>query len=639
MDARPANLSWLPEPTEDFRQQVRSLREAGPESRARARQLAALRLDGNRLYSLGQAISRLVAANPAEATRLGVLSNGTSDLLLPAFAVSALRHGVWAHVIGTPFDQVAAEALDPSSEINRARCHFVLLAVDHRGLPLDATPGDAKTAEATVAGALDYIDSIRTGLRAASGCSVILQTVPQVSSSLFGSLERNLPGTLQWLIDHYNNALRERVAGSGDLLLDAAALAETVGLDRWHDPVQWTLGKFLFAQDLVPLYSDWVGRLLGAARGKSRKCLVLDLDNTLWGGVIGDDGLAGIVLGNGSPAGEAHLSVQKTALALRERGVILAVSSKNDDAVARSAFREHPEMVLKEDHIAVFQANWQDKASNLHAIAKALNIGTDALVLLDDNPAERAQVRATLPEVGVPELPADPAFFAQTLLAAGYFETTAFTADDRQRAEQYQANAARVAALGSSTDLESHLKSLRMQALCTSFDALGRARITQLINKTNQFNLTTRRYTEADVEAFEESASGLTLQIRLLDRFGDNGMISVIICKSDGPDWLIDTWLMSCRVLNRKVERTTLNQIVAAAKVAGVRALIGEYVRTERNGMVRDHYARLGFQPLEQSEASSRWQLDVQSYLAETVPIEVITTPSAAPAPERRALA
>ncbi len=583
-----------------------------------------MRLDGSRLHNLGQAISRLIEADRAGATRLGVLSNGTADLLLPGLVVSALRHGVWLEVIGTAFDQVAAEALDPSSTIHQAQCHFVLLAVDHRGLPLVATPGEAALAEASVVASLDYIESIRQGLHKTAGCTVILQTVPQVAGSRFGSLERTIPGSLQWLIDRYNQRLRERVAGSGDLLLDAAALAECVGLARWHDPVQWTLGKFPFAHDVVPLYCDWVGRLLGAARGKARKCLVLDLDNTLWGGVIGDDGLAGIVLGNGSPAGEAHLSVQQTALALRERGVILAVSSKNDDAVARSAFQQHPEMLLKEDHIAVFQANWQDKASNLKAIAAALEIGIDSLVLLDDNPAERAQVRAALPEVAVPELPADPAYFAGTLLAAGYFEATGFTAEDRQRAEQYQANAARAAALGAATDLESHLQSLQMKALCSPFDSLGRARITQLINKTNQFNLTTRRYTESDVKAFEESGSGLTLQIRLVDRFGDNGMISVIICTASGPDWMIDTWLMSCRVLNRKVERMTLNQIVAAARAAGVRALIGEYIHTERNGMVKDHYSRLGFDPLEQTGQSSRWRLDVHSYEHVPVPVEVI---------------
>ena len=624
MEAGPADLLWLPEPPDDFRARVRALREPTPESRAAAQQLARCRLDGNRLHSLGQAITRLLGSANPQATRLGVLSNGTSDLLLPAIAVSALRHGVWLEVIGTAFDQVAAEALDPASDINRAHCHFVLLAVDHRGLPLVATPGDSASAHANLAAALAYIDSVRAGLRAASGCTVIVQTLPQAPNSLFGSLERNVPGTMQWLIDRYNHELRGRAAASADLLLDTAALAETVGLARWHDPVQWNLGKFPFAHDVAPLYADWVGRVIGAARGKARKCLVLDLDNTLWGGVIGDDGLAGIVLGNGSPAGEAHLSVQQAALALRERGVILAVSSKNDDAVARSAFREHPEMLLKEDHIAVFQANWQDKASNLKAIAAALNIGIEALVLLDDNPAERAQVRMALPEVAVPELPADAAFYAQTLLAAGYFEATAFTAEDRQRAEQYQANAARAASLGAGTDLQSHLYSLQMKAICAPFDALGRGRITQLINKTNQFNLTTRRYTEAEVKALEESASGLTLQIRLVDRFGDNGMIAVVICRSAGSDWLIDTWLMSCRVLNRKVERTTLNQIVAAAKAAGVRTLIGEYLKTERNGMVKDHYERLGFEPLESTADASRWRLDVDGYVAEQVPIEVV---------------
>ena len=639
MEAGPADLPWLVEPSEDFRLRVRALREPSSESRAQAQQLARLRLDGNRLHSLGQAIARLVAANPSGATRLGVLSNGTTDLLLPALGASALRHGAWLEVIGTAFDQVATEALDPASAINRSQCHLVLLAVDHRGLPLVATPGDLTSARANLEAAFAYIDSIRAGLRAGSGCTVILQTVPQVPATLFGNLERTVPGTMQWLIERYNEGLRERAAASADLLLDAASLAETVGLARWHDPVQWTLGKFLFAHDLVPLYCDWAGRLIGAVRGKSRKCLVLDLDNTLWGGVIGDDGLAGIVLGNGNPAGEAHLSVQQAALALRERGVILAVSSKNDDAVARSAFREHPEMLLKEDHIAVFQANWQDKASNLQAIAATLNIGIDALVLLDDNPAERSQVRAALPEVAVPELPADPALFAGTLLAAGYFEAVGFTAEDRQRAGQYQANAARTAALGTATDLQSHLQSLQMRAICTPFDEIGRARITQLINKTNQFNLTTRRYSEVDVKSFEQSPVGLTLQIRLVDRFGDNGMISVVICRPEGPDWWIDTWLMSCRVLNRKVERTTLNQIVAAAKAAGVRALIGEYLKTERNGMVEEHYARLGFEPLEAGAERSLWRLDVNAYVAEPVPIEVVSGSEGSPKGERRAQA
>ena len=268
-------------------------------------------------------------------------------------------------------------------------------------------------------------------------------------------------------------------------------------------------------------------------------------------------------------------------------------------------------MLLKEQHIAVFQANWCDKATNMKAIAETLNIGIDSLVLLDDNPAERAQVRDALPEVAVPELPEDPAFFAQTLLAAGYFESNAFTAEDRQRADQYQANAARAELLGVATDLESYLRSLEMKAIAGPFDSVARTRITQLINKTNQFNLTTRRYTESQVTALEESSQGLTLQIRLIDKFGDNGIVAIVICVPDGANWVIDTWLMSCRVLKRKLEEATLNCIVAAAKSAGVEALIGQYLRTERNEMVKEHYPRLGFAPLDANDGESRWRLDV----------------------------
>jgi len=250
-------------------------------------------------------------------------------------------------------------------------------------------------------------------------------------------------------------------------------------------------------------------------------------------------------------------------------------------------------------------------------------------VLLDDNPAERSQVRGELPEHAVPELPTDPAYFAATLLAAGYFEAVNFTAEDRQRAEQYQANAARAEMLGAATDLEAHLRSLQMRALCSSFDELGRARIHQLINKTNQFNLTTRRYTEAQVIEFERARTGMTLQMRLVDRFGDNGMIAVVICTPAGEDWLIDTWLMSCRVLNRRVEEATLNQVAAAARAAGARALIGLYLPTDRNGMVKDHYARLGFKSVSESAQESRWRLDLNDYTPFDVPIEIVESSAA----------
>lgn len=625
MSFRLADLPWLPPAPDDFRQQLKSLRAEPVSFANQARRLAGHRLNLNALHSLSAALGTWLETpegHAAQPIRLGVLSNGTADLLCPALGASLLRHGVLAHIVSAPFGQVAQQALDPASQINVAGCAFVLLAIDHRGLPLSVTPGQQDHAVAGVQAALGQLKAMCQVL-AGCGATPIVQTLPPMPDAVFGNLDRSVPGTQAWMIEHFNDQLRQVAAQWGSLLLDLAALAQRVGLDEWHEPVHWAHGKFPMAQHLVPLVAEWAARLVAAARGKSRKCLVLDLDNTIWGGVIGDDGLAGIVLGNGSAVGEAHLDVQQTALRLRDRGVVLAVSSKNDDDVARLPFRNHPEMLLKEEHIAVFQANWRDKASNLQAIAKALNIGIDSLVLLDDNPAERAQVRLALPEVGVPELTQDPAYFTRTLMAAGYFETTSFTAEDRERAQQYRANAQRAALEGDAANLGDYLRSLDMVAHFAPFDDIGRARITQLVNKTNQFNLTTRRYTEAQIRTFEESPDGLTLQIRLADRFGDNGMISVIICTAAGSDWHLDTWLMSCRVLNRKLEEVTLDELCVQARARGIRRLIGHYIASGRNGMVAEHYPRLGFSLLTQEEDRSTWVLEVEGHHHVDLPIRI----------------
>jgi len=325
----------------------------------------------------------------------------------------------------------------------------------------------------------------------------------------------------------------------------------------------------------------------------------------VWGGVIGDDGIEGIKIGQGSAVGEAFLGLQQYALELRERGVILAVSSKNDDAVARRVFKEHPEMLLRESHISVFQANWSEKFRNLEAIAQKLNIGLDALVLVDDNPAERAQVRAALPMVAVPELPKDPSWYARAVAAAGYFEAVGFSAEDRLRAESYASDAQRAEVRAQARDLGDYLLSLEMVLTVKPFDQQGRQRIVQLINKTNQFNLTTRRYTEAEVVAMEADPSISTFQVRLEDKFGDLGMIAVVIARTSVEAqetvWDLDTWLMSCRVLGRKVEEVMLNRVVEAARNQRVARLRGRYVPTAKNGMVADFYTRLGFRTVEPS--------------------------------------
>ena len=625
-----SRLAWLPAPPDDFSAQCRQLRAEPAEPGRRIQHLARHGLDENQLNRLSKVIE--TARNdgkplaPLIPVRLGIISNATTHFLAPVLVATAARHGIALECIEANFDQVMQEALSADSEIARSRPDIVLVALDHRGLPLHSTPGNAAAATQSVADALKYLRLIRDGLRNNSNAVCILQTVVRPVETSFGSLDFMLPGTPRGLVDAFNRGLAENLAGTQDLLLDVAAIAETVGLSEWHDAALWNMAKVPFSNIYLPLYADHVCRLIAAQQGKSRRCLILDLDNTLWGGVIGDDGLEGIVLGQGDATGEAFLDTQRTALALRERGVVLAVSSKNNDEMARLPFQNHPEMLLRESHIAVFQANWNDKATNIQAIAKELSLGLESMVFLDDNPVERGLVRKILPDVAVPELPEDPALHARTLLAAGYFEAVAYSAEDRQRAGFYQDNARRVALLlNQAGDMDAYLDSLNMTITFQPFDEIGRARISQLINKSNQFNLTTRLYTELEVAKAERDPDCFTLQMRLSDTFGDNGMISVVICRSVDEEWHVDTWLMSCRVLGRKVEHAVLQELVMHARTRGVRRIQGIYLPTERNKLVADHYSKLGFTALEQrADAVSIWQLDVAGYVPQILPMSIV---------------
>jgi len=625
-------LQWLPRPPEDFSKRCRALREFEGEAGREIRALASFALDENQLVKLARTIESLRSIpdrlKPLLPFRLGIISNATSHFMVPALTATAARHGIALECIEANYGQVMQEALDPDSMINRARADVVLMAIDYRGLGLGAPLGDSAAAEAVVALAIDELRAIRDGLRNNSGASCIFQTLARPVEATFGSLDLALAGTPRNVIDLLNRSIATTLAGKQDMLLDVSGLAETVGLSAWHDPNLWNIGKIPFANAFLPIYADLTCRLIAAMRGKSRRCLVLDLDNTLWGGVIGDDGLEGIVLGQGDAQGEAHLEVQRAALALRERGIVLAVSSKNNDETARLPFQKHPEMLLRENHLAVFQANWNDKATNIRSIAAELSLGLDSFVFLDDNPAERRLVRDMLPEVAVPELPDDPALYVRTLLAAGYFEAITYSPEDQKRAGFYQDNARRVALQRTTGDLDAYLATLNMTITFQPFDEVGRARIAQLISKSNQFNLTTRRYSEAQVAEIETDPNCFTLQVRLVDTFGDNGMISVIICRHDAGTWQIDTWLMSCRVLGRRVEQAVLQEIITHARAAGIGRLIGTYRPTDRNRLVENHYSKLGFAERERLvDDSTVWDLDVAGWTEVNLPMRVVRLP------------
>lgn len=558
--------------------------------------------------------------------RLCLTCQATADFMYDELVVAGLRFGLLVDIVQSEFNQLADVAYGSYfDDESRRDIDFTFVGLDYRQLGFrDGVVGDVGASQHEVAEKTSIILGLCAAIRARTGAPCIIQNLVMQESAWLGSRDRSIPGSQQWFVDSVNAQIREYIAsGSGsDYLFDCEHLASQVGLTNWHDPGMWYMAKLGFSQTAVPYFAHRFAALIAAAKGRSRRVLILDLDNTLWGGVIGDDGVEGICIGAGSALGEAFLDVQRMAALLKSRGIVLAVSSKNDEAVAKLAFEQHSGMCLRFEDFAAFRANWDDKASNIRHIGRMLNLGLDSFVVVDDNPAEREIVRRTLPEVAVPEIGSDPAEYPRIVMAAGYFESVSFSGEDRQRAQMYRENAERAGAMEIIADMDAYLASLAMQLRIRPFDRPGRDRIVQLINKSNQFNLTTRRYSAAEVEAMERDASVFTLQASLKDRFGDNGMISVVICRPDSHDWVIDTWLMSCRVLKRRVEEQILEYVLGRAREAGAKRLKGIYRPTAKNGLVKHHYRDLGFEPGDEStEAEEVWWLDVNISAQEHRPL------------------
>jgi len=619
----------LPKPPDDFRARLRALpqpRAAPEQAWAALVALAGTDLSFLQTNALDAALTAAFPTPPAclatRPVRLAVLGSATTTHLLGPIRVAALRRGIHLTAFEPDFAQYQQALEDPASALHAFGPTAVLFALDahHLAAPARGAGGmatDAAAQAAALAATLARLQALWDRARAAFRCPVLQQTVLPLHRPLLGSNEHRLASSPAAFVSRLNAALRPAADAAGVHLLAVDDRAARDGIAAWHAPAYWHLAKQEIAPAAAAAYGDLVARLLAALQGRGAKCLVLDLDNTLWGGVIGDDGMAGIVLGQGSAAGEAYAAFQHYARDLAARGVILAVCSKNEEANALEPFDHHPEMVLKRADIACFVANWQDKPANLRRIAAELNIGLDALVFLDDNPMERDLVRRELPMVAVPEVTDDPDSFAAALDAGGYFEALAVTEEDRERTAQYHGNRARESLRETATDLDSYLRGLEMALTWRRFDRVGLARVVQLINKSNQFNLTTRRYTEEDVLAVMADPRAFGLQLRLLDRFGDNGVIAIVIGRVDAQgDCEIDTWLMSCRVLGRQVEPTTLNLIAAQAAALGARRLVGLYVPTSKNAMVRDHYAKLGFTVTETApDGASRAVLDLAGFV------------------------
>jgi FkbH-like protein len=626
-----ARLPWLLAKPTDFDGAIKQARSADVLTGETLRGFASHALDLDsalKLAKLIKAKADVLALGPLSSVKLAILSSSTTSYVVPAISAAAPRHGVFADIYVGDYGQTAQEIYGENTGLQAFAPDVVLLSLDFRALALEHSVIALDTTR--VDAAAQQIRWLAEGIATRLNATVIIQNLVEPADPWAGHIDRRAGGSQFAMLRELNARVDQIATDLNGIVLDVDRLASLVGKAAWADRSQWYMAKLPFALDLTPLYADHVARLLGAIRGKARKCLVLDLDNTCWGGVIGDDGLDGIRIGQGSGEGEAFLAVQHYALDLKRRGVVLAVCSKNDEANALLPFDRHDEMALKRDDIAVFVANWDDKATNLKLIAQTLNIGTDALLFLDDNPAERARVRQMLPEVAVPEVGDDPALYPLAIAHSGWFETVSLTADDARRPEQYRANAVRAQTAQKLGNLDEYLQSLEMVCTMRPFDGQGRARIAQLINKSNQFNLTTNRYTEAEVAALEADPAIFTLQVRLSDKFGDNGMIAVAVFRPEGDDsWACDSWLMSCRVLGRRVEEATLQAVVEAARQSGIRRLIGRYIPSPKNGMVSDHFQKLGFARVSiATDGASAWSMNIDDYVAKQLPF---TYPSALP--------
>lgn len=514
--------------------------------------------------------------------RIALESSFTIDFLAPILRAQCFGAGIGAEIYIGPFNQYEQEIRNPESGLARFGPDVVIIATDWRALGL----GDEEELAARFAG--EHADRMQSLWRKVSGG--LRATVMQFN---YEAPPYDVLGARGRMVRAVNLALAEAAAKTaGVAILDLDRAASRFGKERWHDAVLWHTAKQYPAPEALPALGQQMTALLRTMLGLRAKCVALDLDGVLWGGVIGEDGLGGIHLGGG-PAGEAFVEFQRYLAALARTGVLLAVCSKNNPEDALLPFREHPEMVLREQDIAVFRANWQAKDENLREIAAAVNIGLETMVLVDDNPAERARVRQNLPEVEVVEMPADPALYVAALSRTGLFETLAVTGEDRQRTASIRGNLERHALEANAGSVDDYLAQLEIKVQLTAFDEANLPRILQLIHKTNQFNLTTRRRTDAEVRALM-AAGAFTLAMRASDRFGDSGLTGVLIAAPEGECLRVDTWLMSCRVLGRRLDEVMFAALVRYAEANGYRHVIGEYIPTAKNGQVADLYLRLG---------------------------------------------
>lgn len=544
---------------------------------------------------------------------IGIISNSNYYFLKEILEFSGYRKGLDINLYFTENNKVFETVLSPKKLFNtNSKMDFIILALDHNYfLTKDYSKLENDVSNEMFNQNKMIIENIKKKLN----CALILQTIPLPPLRIFNNYEQKIKNSATTLINRLNKKIINYSLFSKDFIFDVANLASDLGVMNWHDSTFYNLGEFPFNNDFLEVYSYKLSNLISIIKGNVKKVLILDLDDTIWGGTIGDVGYEGIKIGYSDPESKSFLNFQKIILNLKERGVILAVCSKNDLNLAKSAFIKRKDMILKLKDISVFKANWENKAKNITEIQKELNLSYNSMVFVDNNQVERDFIRKTLPDISVPELSNDSSNYGRDLIFPGYFEVTNFSKEDKNRSSYYAANIKRQDLKNKSLSLKHYLKTLEMRANLKSFDKKNIDRIEQLIQRSNQFNFTTKRYQKKEIlKLITASKKYYTLQSNLEDKFGDNGIVSLVIGKKERSSMNIDTWVMSCRVFSRTLENTILNKIIHDMKKLKIRHLVGEYIKTQKNKIVENLYKEMGFTCLIKNKNYSKWSLDIRKY-------------------------
>lgn len=556
--------------------------------------------------------------------RVAMLGDFATQQLSPLLKAYAARKGVRLELYEADYDSIDLEIFDPNSKLYEFNPQyvFILHAAQKLKAKILATNDRQRFVEDTVSKMVGRWEVFAQR----SSAAIVQSNFILPSERAYGNYELMVEESMGSIFAEINTRLAKAARNAKNVLLcDLDFIAGEVGRRHWFDDRLWSMAKTFCNLDYLPIVAKSLLDIVFAAQGTFVKCVVLDLDNTLWGGVIGDDGVQGIALGD-YDEGESFVTFQKFILELKRRGIILAVVSKNEHSNAVLPFREHPSMMLKEEDIAVFVANWDNKADNIRLVQKTLNIGFDSMVFIDDNPFERNIVRQYLPEVIVPEISGDePERYLRVLADLNLFETASFSEADKKRADQYREEAQRELTKTHFTNIDEYLRSLEMTVKIERFTPLALPRIAQLIQRSNQFNLCTRRYGEAKCEELANDANALPLTLTLSDKFGDYGLISVIISRICENDLHIDEYLMSCRVLKRGVEQFAMNEIFSFAAAKGLKRVVGSYIKSAKNDMVKNFYRDFGFEQIACDEnGNTEWALTVDCYAPRQVFMSVL---------------